>query len=180
VLSEDELVTTCGLLLIAGHETTVNLIANGALALLRNPDQLQRLRDDPSLIRTCVEEVLRYDPPVQMTARIAKEDIDVSGVTFRKGQLAILLLAAANRDEAQFTDPERFDIGREDNRHLAFGMGIHFCVGAPLARVEGQIALDAIARRLKEPELLLEAPAYRENLVLRGLEALPVRFGSVQ
>ena len=175
VLSEDELVTTCGLLLIAGHETTVNLIANGALALLRNPDQLQRLRDDPSLIRTCVEEVLRYDPPVQMTARI-----DVSGVTFRKGQLAILLLAAANRDEAQFADPEAFDIGREDNRHLAFGMGIHFCVGAPLARVEGQIALDAIARRLKEPELLLEAPAYRENLVLRGLEALPVRFTSVQ
>jgi cytochrome P450 len=179
VMSEEELVTTCGLLLIAGHETTVNLIANGTLALLRHPHQLRRLRDDPSLIRTAVEEVLRFDPPVQMTARIALEDIDVGGTTFRKGQLAILLLAAANRDEAQFSDPETFDIGREDNRHLAFGMGIHFCVGAPLARVEGQIALGAIARRLKDPQLMLENPAYKENLVLRGLEALPVRFSAV-
>jgi cytochrome P450 len=179
VLSEDELVTTCGLLLIAGHETTVNLIANGTLALLRHPEQLQRLRDDPSLMRTAVEEVLRFDPPVQMTARIALEDIDVSGVTFRKGQLAILLLAAANRDEAQFADAEMFDIGREDNRHLAFGMGIHFCVGAPLARVEGQIALAAIAHRLKDPALMIETPSYKENLVLRGLAALPVRFSGV-
>jgi cytochrome P450 len=179
VMSEDELVTTCGLLLVAGHETTVNLIANGTLALLRHPRQLQRLRDDPALIRTAVEEALRFDPPVQMTARIALEDIDVGGATFRKGQLAILLLAAANRDEAQFQDPETFDIGREDNRHLAFGMGIHFCVGAPLARVEGQIALDAIARRLQNPTLMIEKPAYKENLVLRGLEALPVRFSAV-
>jgi len=179
VLSEDELVTTLGLLLIAGHETTVNLIANGILALLRHPGESQRLRDDPALIRTAVEEVLRFDPPVQMTARIATADIDVGDVTFRKGQLAILLLAAANRDEAQFADPGRFDIGREDNRHLAFGMGIHFCVGAPLARVEGQIALDAFARRIKNPELLTEAPKYKENLILRGLEALPVRFDAI-
>lgn len=179
VLSEDELVTTCGLLLIAGHETTVNLIANGTLALLRHPEQMQRLRDDPSLIRTAVEEVLRFDPPVQMTARIALEDIDVSGTTFRKGQISILLLAAANRDETQFTNPDTFDIGRQDNRHLAFGMGIHFCVGAPLARVEGQIALDAIARRLKDPQLMIEKPSYKENLVLRGLAALPVRFSAV-
>jgi unspecific monooxygenase len=179
VLSEDELVTTCGLLLIAGHETTVNLIANGTLALLRHPDQLRRLRDDPSLIRTAVEEVLRFDPPVQMTARIALDDIAVGSATFRKGQLAILLLAAANRDEAQFADPETFDIGREDNRHLAFGMGIHFCVGAPLARVEGQIALSAIAERLRDPALMVETPKYKENLVLRGLEALPVRFSAV-
>ncbi len=179
VLSEMELMTTCGLLLIAGHETTVNLIANGVLALVRNPEQLERLREDPSLTRTAVEEVLRFDPPVQMTARIATADIDVSGVTFKKGQLAILLLAAANRDPAQFTDPDRFDIGREDNRHLAFGMGIHFCVGAPLARVEGQIALDAFAQRFNDPQLMLETPKYKENLVLRGLESLPIRFSSV-
>jgi cytochrome P450 len=180
VLSEAELVSTCGLLLIAGHETTVNLVANGTLALLRHPGELARLRVDPALIRSAVEEVLRYDPPVQMTARIALSDVEVGGTTLRKGQLALLLLAAANRDEEQFPDGERFDIAREDNRHLAFGMGIHFCVGAPLARVEGQIALDAVARRLERPELLIETPSYKENLVLRGLSALPVRFTPAQ
>jgi cytochrome P450 len=176
-LTEQELITTCILLLIAGHETTVNLIGNGMLTLLRHPDQLAMLRDDPSLAKTAVEEVLRYDPPVQLTGRIALEDITLeSGAVIPKGKQAVLLLGAANRDPAQFADPERVDITREDNRHLAFGMGIHFCLGAPLARVEGQIALAELARRLRNPRLMTDPPPYKENITLRGLASLPVAF----
>lgn len=177
-LTRDELISTCVLLLIAGHETTVNLIGNGVLALLRHPDQLRMLRDDPALAKSATEEVLRYDPPVQFTVRNALEDMQFEGKTLRKGQQAILLLGAANRDPAQFVEPERLDITRQDNRHLAFGMGIHFCLGAPLARVEGQIAIAEMARRLPGLELAVENPPYKENLVLRGLAALPVRFKS--
>jgi cytochrome P450 len=175
-LSERELISTCILLLIAGHETTVNLIGNGTLALLRHPDQLALLRDDPSLIKSAVEELLRYDPPVQLTGRVALEDMQFGGKTLRAGEQAVLLLGAANHDPAQFPEPERLDIRREDNRHLAFGMGIHFCLGAPLARVEGQIAIGELVRRFDALELAVEEPPYKENLTLRGLAALPIAF----
>jgi cytochrome P450 len=177
-LSEEELLATCILLLIAGHETTVNLIGNGALALLRHPGELARLRDDPSLIRTAVEECLRYDPPVQLTGRFALDDIELPGGTIRKGQNTLLLLASANRDPQQFADPERFDVAREDNHHIAFGMGIHFCLGAPLARIEGQVALDAFARRLAGARLAAE-PEQKENITLRGLTSLSVSFDRI-
>ncbi len=175
-LSEQELLSTCILLLIAGHETTVNVIGNGTLALLRHPDQLAKLRDDPSLAQNAVEEVLRYDPPVQFTGRIALEEMEVGGATLQKGQQSVILLAAANRDAAQFPDPDRFDITREGNQHIAFSFGIHFCLGAPLARVEGEIALSTLVRRFDNLALQTEAPEYKENIVLRGLAALPVSF----
>ena len=175
-LSEKELLSTLILLLVAGHETTVNLIANGVLALARNPDQLQRLREDPTLARTAVEEVLRFDPPVQFTARVALDDIDIDGTTLGKGDQAIVLVGAANRDPEHFPDPDTFDVGRQDNRHLAFGLGAHFCLGAPLARVEGQVALEALATRVEDLAIAVEQPEYKTNIVLRGLAALPVTF----
>lgn len=178
-LTENELLSTAILLLIAGHETTVNLIGNGTLALLRHPDQMQRLRDDPSLIKTAVEELLRFDPPVQLTGRIALEDIELSDVVIPKHTQTVLLLGAANRDPAQFPDPERLDIGRTENRHLAFGMGIHFCLGAPLARIEGQIAIGEFVRRVLAPGLVEDPPPYKENITLRGIASLPVRFGAI-
>jgi cytochrome P450 len=179
-LSEDELLATCMLLLVAGHETTVNLIGNGVLALLRNPDQLQLLRQKPDLIKTAVEEVLRYDPPVQFTSRRAVDDIRLTDGVLPAGTEAILLIGGANRDPEQFADPDRLDITREDNRHIAFGMGIHFCVGAPLARLEGQVALNAFAQRFVEPRLGTERPPYKELITLRGLAALPVTFAAVR
>ena len=178
-LTEEELLATLTLLLVAGHETTVNLIGNGTLALLRNPDQRRRLRDDPSLAKNAVEEVLRYDPPVQMTVRNALEPVEVGGVTVEKGQETVILLGAANRDPAQFSDPERFDVARPDaNRHLAFSSGHHFCLGAPLARLEGQIALNTLVQRTGERQLDLQhdPPDYKENIVLRGLAALPISW----
>lgn len=175
-LSEKELLSTLILLLVAGHETTVNLIANGVLTLCRQPDQLERLRRDPSLARTAVEEVLRFDPPVQFTARVALEDIDIDGTTLGQGDQAIVLVAAANRDPEQFDDPDTFDVGRPDNRHLSFGLGAHFCLGAPLARVEGQVALEAVATRLADLALAVDQPEYKTNIVLRGLASLPVTF----
>jgi cytochrome P450 len=177
-LSETELISTCILLLIAGHETTVNLIGNGLLALLRHPDQLARLRDDPTIERSAVEELLRYDPPVQMTSRILLADYTIDGKTITKGQQAVLLLGSANRDPAEFENPEDLDLGRADNRHLAFGFGIHFCLGAPLARVEGQIALSTLVRRFTRLEMMTDQPQYKDNIVLRGLAALPVRVSS--
>ena len=175
-LTEDELLATCILLLVAGHETTVNLIGNGTLALLRHPDQLERLRDDPALAQSAVEELLRYDPPVQFTGRTALQDMEIGGVTIQKGQQTVLLLASANRDPDQFPDPDRLDIARADNHHIGFGFGIHFCLGAPLARVEGEIVFGTLARRLRGLELRTEAPEYKENIILRGLRALPVGF----
>jgi pimeloyl-[acyl-carrier protein] synthase len=176
-LTQDELLAMCILLLVAGHETTVNLISNGMLALLRNPEQLARLRADPSLIRTGVEELLRYDSPVQLSARIPLEDVDIGGKRVLKGQQVVALNGAANRDPAQFADPGRLDLGRRDNRHLAFGAGIHFCLGAPLARVEGQVAIGELVRSAAKIELAEESLEWRETVTLRGLKRLPVAFG---
>ena len=175
-LSENELLATCILLLIAGHETTVNLIGNGTLALLRHPEQLRRLRDNPGLIGTAVEELLRYDGPVQRTARIPSADVTIDGHTIAKGEMVMPFIGAADRDPAQFPEPDRLDLGRTDNRHIAFGWGIHFCLGAPLARVEGQIAINTLLQRLPKLRLDTDKPEFRQSLTLRGLRALPVRY----
>jgi cytochrome P450 len=156
----------------------VNLIGNGALALLRHPEQAQRLRDDPSLVTTAIEELLRYDSPVQLTMRIAADEIPLPSVTMQKGSAAVLLLGSANRDAEQFTDPEGLDIGRAENRHIAFGMGIHFCLGAPLARVEGQVAIGELFRRFPRLGMRDERPAYKPNFTLRGLASLHVALDS--
>jgi cytochrome P450 PksS len=176
-LSEDELVAMVMLLLVAGHETTVNLIGNGVLALLEHPGQMKKLRDDPALIRPALEEMLRYASPVEMaTERYAREDVTVAGVTVPRGEMVFAVLASANRDERQFANPAALDLTREPNKHLAFGLGTHFCLGAPLARLEGQIAINTLLRR--SPDLRLAvAPAalrWRRGLLLRGLESLPV------
>ena len=175
-LSEAELLATCVLLLVAGHETTVNLIGNGMLALLRHPDQIRRLRENPALIGSAVEELLRYDGPVQRTARTADQDVTIRGITIPKGEIVMPFIGAADRDPAQFPDPDRLDIARADNRHVAFGMGIHFCLGAPLARIEGQIAINTLVQRLPKLALATAKPEHRQSLTLRGLVALPVRF----
>src|SRR5215472_6180889 len=175
-LNEMELLATCILLLIAGHETTANLIGNGMLALLRHRDQLERLQREPGLIASAVEELLRFDGPVQRTARIPSEDVTFGGQTIAKGEMVMPFIGAADRDPAQFPDPDRLDIGRADNRHIAFGWGIHFCLGAPLARIEGQIAINTLLRRLPKVSLATAEPEYRPSLTLRGLKALPVAF----
>ena len=175
-LSENELLATCILLLIAGHETTVNLIGNGTLALLRHPDQLRRLRDNPALIGTAIEELLRFDGPVQRTARIPSEDVVINGRKIPKGEMVMPFIGAADRDPAQFPDPDRLDISRADNRHIAFGWGIHFCLGAPLARVEGQIAINTLVQRFPQLALATDNPEFHQSLTLRGLKSLPVSF----
>jgi hypothetical protein len=172
-LTAPELFTTLILLLIAGHETTVNLIGNGLLALLRDRDALVLLRDDPSIERWAVEELLRYDPPVQMTIRTLTGDYEIDGYVVKTGQQAVVLIGSANRDPARFADADRLVLGRTDNPHLAFGHGTHFCLGAPLARLEGQIALTSLIRRF-EIEADTDDPPYKENIVLRGLASLPV------
>lgn len=176
VLSEDELIANCVLLLLAGHETTTNLIGNGALALLRHPDQLARLRRDRGLAPSTVEECLRYDAPVQLTSRRAVEDLVLGGVPIGKEAEVDVFIGSTNRDGALFEEPDRFDVGRGATNHLAFGHGAHFCLGAPLARLEGEIALGRLAARLPRLELETEDPPRRPGLVLRGLSALPVRF----
>jgi len=173
-LTWEELLTTVILLFLAGHETTVNLIGNGALALLRHPDQLQRLRRDPALGPSAVEELLRYDSPVHVTARIATTDLTVGGTPVAAGEQLIVLVAAANRDPAVFADPDRLDIGRADNRHLSFSAGMHYCLGAALARLEGEVAIGALVRRFPRLELVDPEPRYRDHLVLRGLRSLPL------
>ncbi len=175
-LDEDELLATAILLFAAGHETTMNLIGNGMLALFRNPDQTAKLKADPSLIKTAIEEFLRYDGSVQITARVALEDIEIGGKTIRKNQQALLLLGAANRDPAYFSDPDRLDITRWENPHLTFGHGIHHCLGAPLARVEAQIAINSMLRRMPDIQLATDQLEWRDMLTLRGLKALPVVF----
>jgi cytochrome P450 len=178
-LSEDELVAMIFLLLVAGHETTVNLIGNGTLALLENPDEINRLRDNPALIKTAVEELLRYNGPLETaTERYTREDTTVAGVTVPRGELVFAVLASANRDEQQFEDADRLDLGREPNPHVAFGFGIHYCLGASLARLEGQIAIATLLRRIPHLKTAIPSNAlrWRRGLVLRGLESLPVTF----
>jgi cytochrome P450 len=175
-LSEQELLATCILLLVAGHETTVNLLGNGTLALLRHPDQLALLRDQPGLIVSAVEELLRYDGPVQRTARVPGTDAVIAGHPIEAGEMVMPFIGAADRDPAHFPDPDRLDLKRGDNRHVAFGMGIHFCLGAPLARLEGQIAINTLVRRFPKLALATDRPNYRQSLTLRGLTSLPVAF----
>jgi cytochrome P450 len=175
-LSEGEVIAMCVLLFIAGHETTVNLIGNGLLALLRHPEQLARLQRDPALLTGAVEELLRYDSPVQRTARITMADVEMGGKSIAKGAMVVTALGAANRDPAQFADPDRLDITRKDVRHISFGYGIHFCLGAPLARLEGQIALGTLLKRAPRLALAEPSPEWRESSVLRGLKRLRVTF----
>jgi cytochrome P450 len=156
----------------------VNLIGNGTLALLRHPEQLALLRDDPSLARHAVEEVPRYDAPVQYAPRIALEDLELHGVRMERGRQAVVLIGSANRDPEAFDEPDRFDITRSDSRHLAFGLGIHFCLGAPLARLEGEVAFAALATRFRTLRLLRDPPVYKEHIVNRGLRELPLGFSA--
>lgn len=177
-LTEMETIRTLRLLLIAGHETSVSLIANGILAFSRHPEQLALLRQEPSMVRPAVEEVLRFDPPVQVGVRTALEDIELSCGTIPRFEQPLLLLAAANRDPAMFSQPERFDIARRENRHLGFGFGVHHCLGAPLARLEGQIALGTLAQRFGTVELEKQ-PEYNGNVVLRGVRSLNVKLSAL-
>jgi cytochrome P450 len=175
-LSDAELLATSNLLLIAGHETTTNLIGNGTLALLRHPEQLELLRADPSLLRPAIEELLRFDSPVQGTARVATQDVEVGGKTIPAGALVVAGIGAANRDPEVFPDPDRLDLGRAGENHLSFGFGAHFCLGAPLARLEGEVAFAALLARFPRLALARETVEYRVNLILRGLTSLPLRF----
>jgi cytochrome P450 len=189
-MTQKELLDTALLLLVAGHETTVNLIANGTLTLLRHPDVLERVRRDPDLVIRMVEELLRYEPPVQFVPwRAALDDIEIADTTIAAGSQVILVVASGNRDPDHVRDPDRFDpdrfdpdrfgLARDDDQHLAFSSGIHYCFGAPLARLEAQIALGELARRLEHPRLVADPPPYRTNPVLRGPLHLLVEFDHV-
>jgi cytochrome P450 len=177
-LSEDELLAMTFLLLVAGHETTVNLISGGTLALLEHPEQAEALRCDPSLVKPAVEELLRYTSPVEMaTERYAREDVEIAGATIPRGELVLAVLGSANRDERHFEDPDVLDLARDPNRHLAFGRGgVHHCLGAPLTRMEGQVAISAFPRRFPKARLAVAAEAlrWRRGLFLRGLQRLPL------
>jgi len=175
-LSMEELLTTAVTLLVAGHETTTNLIGNGLLTLLRHPEQLHRLRENPALMPDAIEEILRYEGPVQRLTRMVKEDVEILGKEIRKGQVISAMIGAANRDPAVFPEPHRFDITRQNNRHVAFGFGIHFCIGARLARLEGAVALNAILQRFPNLKLATEQVEWRPHSTLRSLKALTVRF----
>jgi cytochrome P450 len=175
-LTEEEVVATSIVTMVGGLETTTNLIGNGVLTLLRNPGEIERMQEDQSLIPSAVEEMLRYESPSQHTGRLAPEDVEWEGKVIRKGQAVMAVMAAANRDPERFPDPDRFDVARIDNRHLAFGYAAHFCFGAALARVEGQEAFEAMVRRLPGLELQPGPLVWRNNLGLRGLTALPVKF----
>jgi cytochrome P450 len=176
-LTHEDLLGFCVLLLVAGNETTTNLIGNAVRCLLEHPEPFERLRRDPSLWGSAVEEVLRYRSPVQATIRMAAEDVELRGKTIKEGEPIVVWLASANRDAAEFPDPDRFDITRQPNRHLAFGLGIHFCLGAPLARQEANIALKTITRRL--PRLRRADDGKLEPLegfIMNGLMHLPLAF----
>jgi hypothetical protein len=173
-LSHDELVSTFLLLLVAGHETTANLIGNGVLALLRHPDQLARLRADPELDRSAVEELMRFDGPIQIVERITLEPVVIGGHEIPARRIVIGLTAAANRDPAVFPDPDRLDLGRTPNPHVGFGGGAHFCLGAALARLEGRIAIATLVRRFPDLRLLEPRPTWRPSFTIRGLKALPL------
>ncbi|MGH7778470.1 MAG: cytochrome P450, partial [Candidatus Binataceae bacterium] len=173
-LSAGELLSFVSLLLIAGNETTTNLIGNGTLALMRNPAQLEMLRREPAILPRAIEEMLRYDGPVQSTARFPQSAVELGGVEIPAGSIVVIVLAAANRDPAQFPDPERFEITRDPNEHLAFGEGIHFCIGAPLARMEAAIAFGAMLERFPRMRLCEPGakPNYKGSYFLRGLDSL--------
>ncbi|MHB8220385.1 MAG: cytochrome P450 [Acidimicrobiales bacterium] len=175
-LSEGELLSTAILLLVAGHETTVNLIGGSVLALIEHPDQMTALRADPSLARNGVEELLRYVSPVQLTGRTMVDDLEVGGEVLGRGEFAVLLIGSANRDPAAFDTPATLVLARPDIRHLGFGFGIHHCLGAPLARLETQVALTELLRRTARVELATDHVTFRQNVVLRGLADLPVRL----
>jgi hypothetical protein len=175
-LSEDEVIANIIVTMVGGQETTTNLIGNGLLTLIRNPTVLAQLRDDPSIIEPAVEELLRYESPSQHTARLAPDDLTLGDKQIKKRDAVMAVMAAANRDPARFPDPDRIDLTRKDNRHVAFGWAAHFCFGAPLARIEGQIAFASLSRRLSNLALEPGPLAWRQNLGLRGLTALPVTF----
>jgi hypothetical protein len=174
--TEDEVIANCIITMIGGQETTTNLIGNGVLALLRHPDELERLRREPALIGSAIEELLRYESPSQHTARLAPEDTVLGGQQIRRRQAVIAVMAAGNRDPERFPDPDRLDLARPDNRHLAFGWAAHFCFGAPLARLEGQIVVSTLLRRLAALRLETSTLEWRTNLGLRGLTGLPITF----
>lgn len=175
-LSEEEVVANTIVTMVGGQETTTNLIGNSILTLLRHPEELERLREDLSLLPPAVEELLRYESPSQHTARLAPEDVVLGGKLIGKRQAVIAVMGAANRDPERFAEPDRLDLGRQDNRHVAFAWAAHFCFGAPLARIEGQVALEAVLRRMPRLRLAGGPLQWRENLGLRGLTALPVKF----
>jgi len=174
--TEEELVFSAMFTLLAGHETTMNMIGNGMLALLRNPDALARLKSDPSLIDSALDEFLRYDSPVQVTFRTALEDIEVAGRTVPRGEHVVVFLGAANRDPERFADPDKLDIARTDNHHLSFAAGPHRCIGEVLARVEGRVAFETILRRMPKLALADPNPKWRPAMSLRGLKSLELRF----
>jgi pimeloyl-[acyl-carrier protein] synthase len=175
-LSEEEVIANAIITMTGGQETTTNLIGNGLLSLLRHPHELERLRSDASLLPSAVEELLRYESPIQFTARLASTDLELNGTMIRKRQAVMSVLGAANRDPERFRDPDVLDITRQDNRHLAFGWAAHYCFGAPLARIETQIAFGTILRRLKNLALEPVPLVWRRNAGFRGLESLPVTF----
>ncbi len=178
-LSEDELLAMIVVLLIAGHETTVNLIASGTLALLQHPEQCERLRHDPALIKPAVEELVRYISPVELaTERYAREEVTIAGVTIPRGDMVLGVIGSANHDETHFTAPDTLDLGREPNRHVGFGLGAHYCLGAPLARLEAQIAITTLLERWPQLRLSVQPATlrWRRNAFLRGLQALPLAF----
>ncbi len=174
-LSADEVVANCVLLLFAGHETTTNLLGNGLFHLLRHPDQLARLRAEPDLVPAAVEELLRFDGPVPATIKIATEAVAWHGRCISAGEMVLPILSSANRDPRSFTDPDALDVGRSPNRHLAFAHGIHFCLGAPLARLEARLAFETLLRRFSRLELASDAPQWKPQIFLRGLASLPLR-----
>jgi cytochrome P450 len=175
-LSTQELLSTAILLFAAGFETTTNLIGNGLLALLRHPDQLERLRRDPGLLPSAVDELLRYDSPVQVNGRVVGDDIEIDGHALPAGAIVLVLQGAANRDPLHFSDPDQLDVGRAEGASMSFGTGIHFCLGAALARVEGQVVFGRLLERFANIELLDDSPPYRDSITLRGLAELPVRL----
>ena len=173
-LSATEMLALLRQLLVAGNQTSANLIGNGVLALLRHPDQLQRLRDNRSLVPRAIEELLRYDSPVQVVLRRVLEDCDVNGLPLKRGDDIVLMIGAANRDPDRFDNPDLLDIGRDDGGHLSFGYGIHACIGATLARLEGRVAIEVLLERFSSIRLLDPEPRFNSSIVLRGLRALPV------
>src|ERR1700693_5611873 len=177
-LTDEEIVANSIVTMVGGQETTTNLIGNGLLTLMRNPEQLAQLRDNPGLIPSAVEELLRYESPSQHTGRIAREDVEIGDKQIRKGQAVMAIMAAANRDPERFPDPDRLILDRSDNKHLAFEWSSHFCFGAPLARMEGQIAFETILRRLPNLQAAPGPLTWRNNSGLRGLTALPVTFST--